>query len=111
MAGSPAVTSPAATAWVRVFFCCLGQQLIHTTLRDFVRLFRKTNPNDLELRKRNNSGIQSPNFVFFSVRQIFAAARREADGERGDGSGSEANIIAFRPGNPERKNNNGATSP
>lgn len=46
-----------------------------------VRLFRKANPNYLELHKRNNSGIHGPDFLFFSFRQIFAAARQEADGD------------------------------
>lgn len=75
-----------------------------------VRLFRKANPNDLQLRKRNNSGFTGPNFWgFFSpVRQIFAAARREADGERGGGSGSDANTVVINdqraaPGAPEAK--------
>lgn len=53
-----------ATAWVIVFFCCLGQQLIHAALGDLFPLFGKANPNYLELHKRNNSGIQSPNFFF-----------------------------------------------
>lgn len=88
------------------FFSCLGQQLIRATLRGFVRLFREANPNYLELHKRNNSGIQSPNFFFPPVRQIFAAARREADGERGGGgSGSQAKIIASNDqcAGPERE--------
>lgn len=46
-----------------------------------VRLFRKANPNYLELHKRNNSRIHGDDFLFFSVKQIFAAARREADGD------------------------------
>lgn len=72
-----------------------------------VRLFRKANPNYLELHKRNNSGIHGPDFLFFSVRQIFAAARREADGD--------ANVVVLKDQHAEagdrKPNKDGATKP